>query len=282
MHNLNKIVVTGANRGIGYSICEGVIKSNNYSSLILTSRDETLGIEAYNELISKYPNSKEKIYYFNLDVENITSIFEFSNYILKYHGGIDVLVNNIGYLERTNSNNHEDINYVISRTIKTFSVNLFSLIFLNNQLLKLNLVNKKIISVSSGLGKLTFFSKENNNKLKNASKLSDINYLYFEYLSSIKQKNEWKYFKSNEFNSYGPSKMFLNLYNEIMGNTFKNLQFTCFCPGICKTRLGEKQAVKSAEEGSIEGVRLSIDCNINLDLSGKYMENGSIINWKLI
>jgi len=51
-----KIVVTGANKGIGYSIVETLFTSNTPYDLILTARNPTLGQKTVETLRSKHPS----------------------------------------------------------------------------------------------------------------------------------------------------------------------------------------------------------------------------------
>ena len=61
-------IVTGANKGIGYSLMSRLVKYTPQFTLILTSRDETLGKEAVDSLIKLEPRCKDSLHYDALDI----------------------------------------------------------------------------------------------------------------------------------------------------------------------------------------------------------------------
>ncbi len=95
-----KIVVTGSNKGIGYSIIETLLASATPYELILAARNPTLGEKAVETLRAKYPNSLSKLIFRQLDVSNDASIFSFAEWIKNTLGKIDVIVNNAAILYR--------------------------------------------------------------------------------------------------------------------------------------------------------------------------------------
>ena len=79
------LLITGANRGLGLSIVEGLLEKKSKLRIILTARNDESGESIYNTLCEKYPEEKEKeqLYYHQLDITNDDSINEIIEYIKK-------------------------------------------------------------------------------------------------------------------------------------------------------------------------------------------------------
>ncbi len=88
------IIVLGANKGIGYSLMQRLVKHTPRYTLILTSRDETLGKEAVINLIKQEPKSQESLHYHQLDINKPESRDKFKDWAEKKFGKYDALVNN--------------------------------------------------------------------------------------------------------------------------------------------------------------------------------------------
>ena len=65
MQSKKIVLVTGSNKGIGYGIIEALLKKKSNLRIVLTSRNETLGKKSYNELLDKYPFSKNDFFTIN-------------------------------------------------------------------------------------------------------------------------------------------------------------------------------------------------------------------------
>lgn len=87
------ILVTGANKGIGYGIVRTLLTAAPPSSTIyLTSRNEQAGRKAFSELSST--SSRSYLVYHRLDTSDQRSIDTLFGEIRNKHGHLDVLVNN--------------------------------------------------------------------------------------------------------------------------------------------------------------------------------------------
>lgn len=82
-------LVTGANRGIGYAVAEGLLQKG--VRVIFTSRKENSGKAALKGL-SQY----DEVVYQQLDVTDVDSIKAVSNFLDQSFGKLDILINNAG------------------------------------------------------------------------------------------------------------------------------------------------------------------------------------------
>jgi len=83
-------LITGAARGLGYSIVNAVLNNGDY--VVATARNTSV----FSELKEQYP---EHFTSFELDVTNEQQAQDAVNYTLQHFGRLDVLVNNAGYGE---------------------------------------------------------------------------------------------------------------------------------------------------------------------------------------
>ncbi|RZF42983.1 hypothetical protein LSTR_LSTR016652 [Laodelphax striatellus] len=84
-------VVTGGNKGIGFSIVEGLCKIFK-GKVYLTARNEELGKQAVEKLKEAGCNPE----FYQLDITVADSRERFAKYLKEKYGGLDVLVNNAG------------------------------------------------------------------------------------------------------------------------------------------------------------------------------------------
>ena len=108
-------VVTGGNKGIGYEIVRGLVKSKTFDTVYLTARNNELGLAAANSLCNE--ELTDSIKYHQLDVTAEKSIESFSTFLDKEHGGLDVLVQNAGILLFPNE--EESIEEQAKKTMNT-------------------------------------------------------------------------------------------------------------------------------------------------------------------
>ena len=73
---MKRILVTGANKGIGLATVENLLQNHPDTFLILGSRDEKRGDEALGLLTSKEPKWSDRLMMLAIDVSNDESISE--------------------------------------------------------------------------------------------------------------------------------------------------------------------------------------------------------------
>lgn len=85
--------VTGANKGIGFAIVRSLCQKLDRSDVVyLTSRDESRGLGA----IEKLKEEGLSPCYHQLDIGDEESVIRLKEDLEKAHGGIDILINNVG------------------------------------------------------------------------------------------------------------------------------------------------------------------------------------------
>ena len=146
---MDKIVlVTGANRGIGFEIGKQLLSRE--WTVIFTSRNMHIGRPIVNELRKEFKTA----WYHQLDVTEEDSIGDLLEYVMEDHGRLDVLVNNAGiYLDEGRSTLDVDIRDVK----KTMEINVYGPLLVTRALLPAlkESDDPRVINVSSTMGQLS-------------------------------------------------------------------------------------------------------------------------------
>ena len=121
------ILITGANGGLGRSLCKNFLKFN--ANIYAMGRNK----EKLIELANSYKIKK----YYCCDLNELEEIIAIHKIILEDSGGIDILINNAGFFTKSPL---EDID--IELTKKVFNINVFAPILLT-KLFSQNMKNKK-------------------------------------------------------------------------------------------------------------------------------------------
>ena len=266
------VLVTGSNKGIGYSIIETLLKKKSNLRIILSSRNETLGMNSYNKLLQKYSYSKNDLFYHQLDITKKESISNMILWIRKEFGKIDYLVNNAGL---GTHGNHHDLN--IHNAV--LEVNVFGTINFTEEMLKNDMINKKgkIILLGSMMGNLNYLSGQKiKNEFKKATTYQNLIELTEAFKISFKnqttEKDGWC------INTYSVSKMVVNTYARVLSlrNEIESNDISVYAahPGWVKTDMGGPGAPLSVEQGAVNEVfLLELPDGINRNYQGKYFDS---------
>jgi NAD(P)-dependent dehydrogenase (short-subunit alcohol dehydrogenase family) len=141
------IVVTGANRGIGFEICRQLLTRG--ARVVLTARDPSAGAAAVKKLAAQ----KLTADFHQLDVTDARSIAALRDFIEQEFGRLDVLINNAGIIARGDSS-AQKVDLAVVRT--TLETNTLGPLHLAQMLLPLLKHSKaaRIVNMSSGMGAL--------------------------------------------------------------------------------------------------------------------------------
>lgn len=142
---MKTVIVTGANRGIGFEICNQLGAMGH--QVIVTARNVRRGVEASSKLRDKGYNT----HFFQLDVEEEKSIKLFVQEFNRFQPHVDVLINNAAIL-RDNGLHLRDLPVkVLDRMMK---INLNGPLLLTRSLLPLLKMSPdpRVINMSSRMG----------------------------------------------------------------------------------------------------------------------------------
>ncbi|XP_074317135.1 (+)-neomenthol dehydrogenase-like [Silene latifolia] len=255
-------VVTGGNRGIGFEISRQL--AGHGVTVVLTSRDATVGIEAV-KVLREVGLSVE---FHQLDIVDPASIKEFGDWLNDTYGGLDILVNNAGVnfnLGTENSIEHAEqvinTNYYGTKQVTEAMI----------PLMKPSTSGSRIVNVSSRLGR----SSGRRNRISDVSlreQLSDDDSLTEELIDTT-LKNFLEQVKDGSWTSggwpqtytdYSMSKLALNCYTRYMSKKLADrpegdkISINCFCPGWVKTAMTGWVGNMSVEDGADTGVWLAL------------------------
>ena len=236
--NIN-IVITGANRGLGYALIEHCLKTKNNITIIMTARNEEKGLKSFETIKKLEFSSSNKLLFHQLDVTDIESRKSFKEYLIKNNIKIDILVNNAGVAHVDDWVHKIIVSYEIAFEI--INCNFFSLVSLSEELLPLLSEKGKIINVTSEDASLCFHSKEKQNLLNKKISKDELTELANTYLEKRKENKSLEGWSQQ---AYQFSKGLANAYGRwVLVDLIKENQFTiCVDPGWVNTDMGGNNA----------------------------------------
>lgn len=259
--SLRTVIVTGANRGIGYAIVERLLKESSPFDIVFAVRNLKLGEEAVAALNQKYKTSASQLTLQQLDVGDSGSIDNFVKWVkAERDSKFDVLVNNagFGYLREKPQ-----------ERLNTMQVNFVGTVELTEKLIPYLTSDGKIIMVSSENGLLSWQGSirktldDPNMTRERLMKLSD------ELTEAIKTSKHTQLGWSEPI--YDASKALLNAYTRwVLVKMIKGDQ-QCYTldPGWCRTDMGGASAPLAVERGADTPLHL-----INLPFKSDERYNG--------
>jgi len=271
--NNRTIIITGANKGIGYTIIETLLSESTPYTIILTARNPVLGNQAVEDLQAKYKNATSKVIFRQLDVTDDKSVDEFVGWVKSSYGKIDALVNNagLGGLDKP----------TLEKQLGIIQTNIISLIDLTEKLLPYLAIDGKIINISSGFGILNL-QRTAIRDLLNDEHLSEKTLLYLAnslYEATKESKQQLLGFSEDV---YLASKALVNAYTRwILPRKLKGDQqaFTV-CPGWCATDMGGKEAHRTVEQGAATPVYLlNLPWKNDERLNGQFFRDDKVIDY---
>lgn len=239
-------LITGANRGIGFETAKQLGEQG--VTVILTARS----LEVANESADKLKQLGIDAYGAKLEVTSADDRKALAKYIEDKFGKLDILINNAGvnakdtgmFEKRTIETTEEEFQYV-------FGINLFSVVYLTNQLLPL--IKKsaagRIVNLSSILGSLTMHAQKDSP------------------IASLKKL------------SYDASKAALNMFTNHLAIELEGtgIKVNSAHPGWVKTEMGTDAASLEVPDGAKTSVALAL---IGEDgPNGRFIHLGEELPW---
>ena len=242
------ILVTGANKGIGFHVVKRLLnKSSLDDTLILfASRDIQRGEDALQQL-----GSPTNVRLLQLDMSSTESIRQAANEIKnKYNGQLDVVINNAGILAK-------EVTVDAARTV--FAVNYYGIKLLNELLFPILRQNGRIINVSSQVAAIQLHECSLALQEKYTSPtltIDELEQMVKDFLSAVETNSlDDIGYHIKTFNPlYGISKAALNALTQIEArqwSTEKNLLILSVSPGYCATDMTQNSTdARPAEYGA--------------------------------
>lgn len=230
------VLITGANRGIGYGVARKLAREYPDYHVIIGSRDASQGREAVASLLAAAAEEEEgglsasSLSSIEIDVTSDTSIAAAKTAVEQQYGRLDVLINNAGIALDTKEKDTLSLREIMQRT---YDVNVVGAAVVTDAFIPLleKSTNPRIVFVSSITG-----------SLHNATPQSGVPYYRMPYLA------------------YRSSKTALNMvmlhYNGWLHE--KGFKVNAACPGHIGTNLNSFQGAGTLEEGAVNIVRLAV------------------------
>lgn len=256
------IVVTGANRGIGYAICEKILSQPSTGDLVLyaTSRN---GVN-----LALRTESSQQVVYRSLDIDSNESIKGLVTELKNAGTPLDVLINNAGV--------NIDDNFSYANASKTMNTNYRGTLAICEALLPLmQHPGSRIVNLSSTGSNLRSFSKPLQQRFRSITNLRDLESLMRMYEEAVKEgKDVEAGFPAQR--SYSVSKAAINVLTKVLAQENQGIMINCCCPGWVSTDMGNQvgRAPKTPEEGARIPVKLAFGDISNI--SGSYWSNDSV------
>ncbi|XP_068625073.1 carbonyl reductase [NADPH] 1-like [Battus philenor] len=266
-------VVTGANKGIGFSVVKGLCLKFN-GVVYLTARDEKRGLDAISKLKSMGLSPEFHL----LDVTNVESIKNFADFIKTKHGGLDVLVNNAGILE------WGDVYPSYEAAKRNIEVNYRSLLSIEKYLYPLLRDSARVVNVSSACGHLSNIRNKKWIEVlqKKDLKTEEINRFVDEYLQSVKNGtfNKDDFADDGKHAEHRVSKTAMTALTMVQQRKYqdKNIAINALHPGHVKTDMANGGGLLEPDEAA--DTILYLILNASQNLKGTYMWfDKSLVDW---
>ncbi|KRX00634.1 hypothetical protein PPERSA_00861 [Pseudocohnilembus persalinus] len=231
MEKVRTVLITGANKGLGFGMVKELYKNSSQKyKILLSARSEERGNQAVQEL--KKIDAQNEVQFLQLEIGDFESHKKAIQYLKENNIQIDVLVNNAGIALEDQDSKCND---------RVFQINYRGTIEFTKQIMELLSDDAKILFISSTLGQLKNFDQNIQEILSQENITeSQINQFAQEFIDG-----------KFESKCYPLSKACLNAWIKNQGVKLLKPEQNMFiiCPGWCRTDLGSQNAQKSIEEG---------------------------------
>jgi len=211
-----RVLVTGANKGIGYAMCKKILETQSEVCVLLGARDERRGPKAVKSLLAEVPGSEGRIEFLRIDVTMDRSVRAAADSLASRFGTSSALwgiVNNAGIASGSAS--------------EILNVNVYGVKRVCDAFLPILDPTGRIVNISSGVGPgyVRRSSAEDQSLLCNPA-------VTWEALERYVQSKG-----SHAENPYGLSKAILNAYTMLLARENSGLAINACSPGYIRTDL---------------------------------------------
>lgn len=266
--SVNKVaVVTGANKGLGYSIVKKLCEK--YSGKVyLTSRDERRGTKACDELKKLGLNPS----FHQLDVSDKESVNNFVKQIREQNEEVEILINNAGILFLKDAPEPKTF-----QAEQTVFVNFTALVDFTEAILPFVKNGGRIVNITSSSGHLCRIpSEELRRKFQSETlTLEELKTLVNSYVEDVKQDQEIKEWGDSP---YVVSKVAVNAYTFMLHRRLapKGITVNCVHPGYVMSDMTRGGGSITPDDAADVPVRLAL----TPWGAGLYVwHNGTVVPW---
>lgn len=256
-------VVTGGNRGIGLEVCRQ-LGEQGYR-VILTCRDESLGIQARDQLRGQGLEME----FTPLDVSDPHSIARLADHANQAWGRLDVLINNAGIsLDGFNAK-------VVQQTL---AVNFQGVKEVTSGLLPLLGAGSRIVMVSSGMGEVSCLSPALRQVFMDPGlDREGLERLIQDFAQAVEgQRHSEAGWPSS---AYRVSKVALNALTRVLSAELRSsgILVNAVCPGWVRTGMGGNSATRSPKKGAETIVWAATE--LSEGVTGQFFRDNKPIPW---
>lgn len=258
-------VVTGANKGIGFSAVK-LLAKNQDIHILLTARNSDLGKQALTKL-----NNPSNVEFHELDIKSDTSTDVFAEYLKTKFGGLDILINNAAIATKG-----DDFDESIAHT--TIETNYYGTLRVCKKLLPLVRDGGRVVNVSSEAGHLNKVSQKLQDQFSSEKLTIDqLSSLLDKFVSDV-GKGTYKE-EGWPRSTYAVSKIGVTALTKVLAREEKrNILINCCCPGYCNTDMTSGKGPKSPEEGAESLLHLAL-LPKDSKLNGKFTSGSRELVW---
>jgi carbonyl reductase 1 len=265
------ILVTGANKGIGFFVVKKLVEESTHNStiILLGSRDLKRGQDAFVQL-----NSPSNVHVLQLDTSSRDSIIHAIDEIKeKYGGQLDVVINNAAIAT-------EEITVKAAREV--FNTNYYGIKILNEHVIPLMRQNGRIVNVSSRVGTIVLekASQALQEKYTSSTLTQDqLDQLVEDFISAIETNSleQLGYNTKMDYFVYGVTKTALNALTQVEArqwSNIKNLLVVSVTPGLCATDMARHMPNTRSPELGADSVLYVVNTSRNLLENGAFYRDG--------
>jgi NAD(P)-dependent dehydrogenase (short-subunit alcohol dehydrogenase family) len=241
-----RILVTGANKGIGYAMCKKLLETQPQVHVLLGARDQQKGQRAVNSLLAEVPSAERRLEFILLDVTSDRSVRTAASALASKFGAscsLWGLVNNAGIASGRPSDILNVNVYGVKRVCEAF------LPLLNPQ--------GRVVNISSGVGPgyVRRCSAEEQTLLCHPAVTWQALERYIQTKSGGRD------------NPYGLSKALLNAYTILLARENPGIAINACSPGYIRTDLTGGMGGLPPEAGTRAAMKLLFS---ELEGNGRY------------
>jgi NAD(P)-dependent dehydrogenase (short-subunit alcohol dehydrogenase family) len=238
---MRRILVTGANKGIGFAIAKGILAEHTDTFVLLGSRDRTRGRAAVDTLIAEHPSVTGRLRLLEIDVSNEKSVTTAVDEVRRELGSAGALygiVNNAGIGAANDMKTVLNVNTLgVRRVCDAF----------------LPLVEPqggRIVNVTSASGPV-FVAKCSADRRRSfldaQNDWADLEALMNECIALGGDKSAFEKAGLGDGDAYGLSKACTNAYTLQLARLHPTLRINACTPGFIETDMTRKYAVSQGK-----------------------------------